>query len=241
MKKAITVILTVALTVLMVLSMVGCDMSDIGGQISSYASKLSGGETEIDTNELQQKYDDIIDSFVGSALNTFEMTVGDTHSPNATVWLKTGNGSVYSSDESVVTVTELGKVTAVGEGSAYVIIMADKTGNSLYEIYRYDVYNTAPEANLSNLPAIDGIDFANEIANFNSTALNTTTLKVGASHSPTASVWASNGGTCYTSDETVVTVAANGNVTAVGRGTAYVIIKAGIGNMFEIYKYVVNG
>ena len=42
---------------------------------------------------------------------------------------------MYSSDESVVTVSELGKVTAVGEGEAYVVI----TSNSQFQVTRYTV------------------------------------------------------------------------------------------------------
>ena len=96
-----------------------------------------------------------------------------------------------------------------------------------------------PEAGLSNLPAIEGVDFAYEIEYFNSTMLNTFTLRVGDKHTPTASVWAGDEDSCYSSDESVVFVAKNGNVFAKGRGTAYVVIK-GIGNMFEIYKYIVK-
>ena len=96
-----------------------------------------------------------------------------------------------------------------------------------------------PEAELSNLPYIEGIDFAYEIEYFNSTLFNTFTLEVGDSHTPTAAVWAGDDDSCYSSDESVVFVAKNGNVFAKGRGTAYVIIK-GVGSMFEIYKYIVK-
>ena len=99
---------------------------------------------------------------------------------------------------------------------------------------------SVPEADLSNLPEIDGVDFAYEIEYFNSTMFNTFTLKVGDSHTPTASVWAdgSEDGHCFSSNESVVFVARNGNVFAKGRGTAYVVIK-GIGQ-YEVYKYIVK-
>lgn len=99
-----------------------------------------------------------------------------------------------------------------------------------------------PEADLSNLPYIEGIDFAYEIEYFNSTMLNTFTLNVGDSHTPTAAVWTDGDeNTCFSSDESVVFVAKNGNVFAKGRGTAYVLIRAEeSSNMFEIYKYVVK-
>ena len=217
------------LVVMMLFVFTGCDMAE--RVLSEVGDSMVNQTRELD-------YDAIIDSFVESKLNTFELYIGETHSPNAAVWLKSGSGSVYSSDESVITITELGKVTAVGEGSAYVVIGA--TQNSMYEVYRYDVFAQAPEADLSNLPQIEDVDFAKEIENFNSTNLNTIELKVGDTHSPTASVWAKNGGECFTSDASVVTVASDGTVTAQSRGTAYVVIKAGIGKMFEIYKYIVK-
>lgn len=95
-----------------------------------------------------------------------------------------------------------------------------------------------PEADLSNLPEIEGVDFLYEIENFNSTFFNTFTLEVDEMHTPTAAVWAQRG-SCYTSDESVVTVAKNGNVKGIGRGTAYVVIVGSTG-MYEVYKYMVE-
>ena len=95
-----------------------------------------------------------------------------------------------------------------------------------------------PEADLSNLPAIEGVDFLYEIENFNSTPFNTFNLKVGAMHTPTAAVWAQSGN-CYTSDESVATVAKNGNVKGISRGTAYVVIVGSTG-MYEVYKYIIE-
>lgn len=217
------------LVIMLMFTFTGC------GMIDKVFEKLGTAGASV-SKELD--YDEIIESFVESPLNTFELYIDDAHAPTATVWLKNGMGSVYTSDENVVTVTKLGKVTAVGEGSAYVIIAG--MGNLMYEVYRYDVYAKAPEANLSNLPEIEGVDFLNEIENFNSNHLNTKELKVGGTHSPTASVWAQNGGQCYTSDASVVTVSSNGTVSAQGRGTAYVVITSGVGSMFEICKYIVK-
>ena len=231
MKKIIKTVLAGILSAVMLLSLVGCKGINI---------TLNGfGSNKNEQKEIN--YQAMIDSFVAGPLNTFELTIGDEHAPNATVWLKNqaANGTAYTSDESVVTVTEFGKVTAVGEGTAYIVITAQN--GAMFEVYRYDVYAEAPEADLSNLPAIDGVDLATEIANFNSTPLNTYELKIGKSHTPTAAVWTGTGAACYTTDAKVVEVAANGNVTAKGKGTAYVVIKSSIGNMFEIYKYVVNG
>ena len=183
-------------------------------------------------------YNKMIDGFVADSLNTFELTIGEEHSPTAQVWIQGGGKgtTTYSSDEKVVTINEAGKVTAVGEGSAYVVITAQF--GAMHEVYRYDVY--APEADLSHLPVIEGFDFAGQIATFSSTALNTKELHKGESHTPVAAVWAQNGGACYTSDANVVTVAPNGAVTANQRGTAYVVIKSAVGNMFEMYKYIVK-
>lgn len=221
------------LVIMVMFSFTGCGMVD--KVLEKFETTLSQTATN-ETKELD--YDAIIESFVAGPLNTFELYIDESHAPTATVWLKNGMGSVYSSDESVVTVTNLGKVSAVGEGTAYVIIGA--MNNSMYEIYRYDVFVKAPEANLSNLPEINGVDFLKEIENFNSTPLNTRELKVGGAHSPTASVWAQSGGKCFTSDASVVSVSDNGTVSAQGRGTAYVVITSGIGSMFEIYKYIVK-
>ena len=100
--------------------------------------------------------------------------------------------------------------------------------------------DSVPEADLSNLPYIEGVDFAYEIEYFNPTMLNTFTLKVGDSHTPTSAVWAdaNEDGHCFSSDESVVFVARNGNVFAKGRGTAYVVIKGM--SMYGVYKYIVK-
>ncbi len=226
MKKTARVFIAGMLVVLMLFSLTACQGA------TDILKGLKGGKS-LDESD----YQEMIDEFVSDPLNTFELTVGEEHGPGARVWLKSGGGTTYSSDESVVTVTDGGKVTAVGAGTAYVVI----TGKSdLYEVYRYDVYDVAKEADLSNLPQIDGIDFATEIANFNSTQMNTYELKVGEKHTPGAAIWAQSGGKCYTSDESVVTVNSSGNVTAQGKGTAYVIIKSSLGTMFDIYKYVVK-
>ena len=81
-----------------------------------------------------------------------------------------------------------------------------------------------------------GFDFNSAIAGFEETAFNTSDLKVGATDKPQAYVWLQNGGNIYTSDASVVTVAADGTVTAVGSGTAYVAIVASTG-MSELYRY----
>ncbi len=90
------------------------------------------------------------------------------------------------------------------------------------------------------IPALaDGFDFAPAMEEFESTLLNTTSLAVGQTHLPGASIWAQSGmATCYTSDASVVTVAEDGTVTAVGEGTAYVAIDTGA--MYQMYRYDVT-
>ncbi len=87
------------------------------------------------------------------------------------------------------------------------------------------------------IPALaDGFDFAPAIEEFESTPLNTTSLAVGQTHLPGGGVWAQSGwATCYSSDEAVVTVSADGLVTAVGEGTAYVAID--VGAMYDMFCY----
>lgn len=84
-----------------------------------------------------------------------------------------------------------------------------------------------------------GFDLDAAIADFQEDAFNTASLKVGGTDKPQAYIWAENGGRCYTSDNSVVTVAADGTVTAVGKGTAYVAIVAPTG-MYQIYRYDVT-
>ena len=84
-----------------------------------------------------------------------------------------------------------------------------------------------------------GFDFDSAIAEFEPNAFNSSALKVGATDKPQAYIWLQNGGNIYTSDESVVTVAADGTVTAVGEGTAYVAIVAATG-MSDLYRYDVT-
>lgn len=202
---------------------------------------LSGCKNTEQSASTTIDYQEKIDSFVSSDLNTFELIVGDEHKPIAAEWLKVGDGDVYSDNTDVVTVDSYGKVTAVGEGSTFVVIIAPD--HVMFEVYRYDVYGAIPEADLSRLSEIEtDIDLAYEIEHFNSTSFNTYELKVGEMHTPRASVWLNGGrGTCFSTDDSVVSIAENGNVTAVGNGTAYVLIDSGMGDMYDVYMYKVKG
>lgn len=83
------------------------------------------------------------------------------------------------------------------------------------------------------------IDFDTIISEFDSTPFNDMTLEIGKTDTPTAALWVENGGSCYISDENVVSVDENGNVTAIGEGTAYVVIVPSSGGMYETYRYTV--
>ena len=98
------------------------------------------------------KYASIIEDFVPDSFNMETLEVGQVHKPNAAIWCE-GNFlnmvKTSSTDESVVTVTSGGKVTAVGTGEAYVIIsieppiIGDLFGSMMYEIIHYEVVSDA--------------------------------------------------------------------------------------------------
>ena len=84
--------------------------------------------------ERQHSFEELIESFVPDGLNSYTLCIGQEHKPMAAAWLSSG-GEVYTSDADVVTVSDLGKVTAVGEGQAYVVICL----GSMYQVYMYTV------------------------------------------------------------------------------------------------------
>lgn len=76
-----------------------------------------------------------IEEFEPTPLNTISLEVGQTDKPGASLWMDNGMATAYSSDEAVATVAEDGTVTAVGEGTAYVVFCV----STLEKMYRYDV------------------------------------------------------------------------------------------------------
>lgn len=142
MKKLIAVTMVLVLMV----SFAGCGAVDkyldlAGGVVENMENVQTQQNRFFDLIEEQLQprpsfsYEEMIDSFVPSLSNCWDLEVGDSHKPNAACWLTNGRGDVYSSDETVVTVSKLGKVTAVGEGEAYVII----TGSTLFQVMHYTV------------------------------------------------------------------------------------------------------
>ena len=78
-----------------------------------------------------------------------------------------------------------------------------------------------------------------EIESFVPSHSNSYVLKVGEGHTPGCAIWLKGGGTCYSTDESVVTVSSTGNVHAVGTGEAFVVIKASTG-MYDVIRYTVE-
>lgn len=100
------------------------------------------------------------------------------------------------------------------------------------------------EADLSNLPAIEGADFETLIDDFVEDHFNVIALKTGEKEKPfDADYTLNNGGKCYTSDESVATVSDSGTIKAVGRGVCYVVL-VGDENVFGrdigVYKVMVD-
>lgn len=98
----------------------------------------NGGSSSVD-------YDHIIANYVEDSFNHTTLAVGEADKPQAAIWLQNNaiGCDTYTSDPSVVTVTDLGKVEAVGPGTAYVIITANF--GTMHDIHRYDVVGTAEE------------------------------------------------------------------------------------------------
>ncbi len=118
MKKVMKSLVVMGVLVVLILSLSGC------GTLNKMLN------SNID-------YDKMIESYVPDHFNDITLSVGEVDGPSARIWLETKLGSVYTSDESVVTISDLGKVTAVGPGTAYVVITAP--AGFLFEVYHYTV------------------------------------------------------------------------------------------------------
>ena len=91
--------------------------------------------------------DSAIAEFEQTQFNAKTLKVGQTISHPAAAWTNTGRTVCYSSDEAVVTVDASGKVTAVGEGQAYVAVVVE---GASYELCRYDVTSSVNTENSVN-------------------------------------------------------------------------------------------
>ncbi len=112
--------------------------------IEAAIEATSSPENQNTYDRFHDEIDKNIRDFVPDPLNTVYLSVGQRHKPNAAIW---SSITVYSSDESVVTVTDTGTVTAVGPGEAYVVIISNTSiqvnavmGTGLMmEVIRYTV------------------------------------------------------------------------------------------------------
>ncbi len=100
---------------------------------SAAETEPGSGISSAENTGIYEKYknfiDPALDDFVADALNTTYLSVGQESKPIAAVW---GDIICYSDDESVVTVSDGGKVTAVGAGQAHVVIIS-QTSLNVYE------------------------------------------------------------------------------------------------------------
>lgn len=76
----------------------------------------------------------VISEFQPNYFNDNTLTVGQTHQALGAIWAD--SGTCYTSNADVVTIADDGTVTAVGEGTCYVAVVAS-TG--MYEVSRYTV------------------------------------------------------------------------------------------------------
>ena len=86
-------------------------------------------------------FDTALSTFASTPANTVTLTVGETHLPNAAIWVQQAGGTCCSSDEAIVTVADNATVTAVSVGTAYVAIES----HGMVQLYRYDVVSSVAE------------------------------------------------------------------------------------------------
>ena len=104
-------------------------ISGIIGQLRNIFN--AGSSQDKKTNTLIQEE---IDNFVSSFENTIQLTVGETHKPQAAIWLNgQDNDDCYSTNEDVATISEGGFVKAISEGEAFIVIRS----NTMFKVYKY--------------------------------------------------------------------------------------------------------
>lgn len=168
-----------------------------------------------------KEYQEIIDDHIDGTDPTETLIIGEEHRAWGAVGLNKQASfmhKVFSSDESVVTVSSSGKVTAVGEGVAYVII-AEKLpilGVIDYDCSKYTVLS--PETAARNTAVEDW---------------DRKVLVVGEqANGPTDS-------RVYSCDESVIAVSDNGALLAVGPGVTRVVYAES--NHYSVLEYTVYG
>lgn len=168
---------------------------------------------------ISKEYQEIIDDFIEGDDTEITLVIGKEHRAQGAHNLDGKLNltyNIFSSDENVVNVSPKGKVTAISEGTAYVII-AEKLpilGIVDYDCTKYTVVT------------YDTVARNADIAFWNSD-----TLLVGetlSSASPSA---------VYSTDQSVIAISDNGAVMAVGPGVARVVYD--IGSSQNVYEYTV--
>jgi len=162
----------------------------------------------------------------GIQLNESTVTIhkGLTHQLTATVLPSDASNTnvIWSStDETVATVDENGLVTAVGKGTAMIIALTEEGYKSAMCTVTVD--NVVTSVTLNN----EALTIAK-----NGTAQLTATC-TPADADDLSLTWAS-------SDETVATVDATGQVTAIGKGTATITVTAATGVSAQCVVTVTN-
>lgn len=138
--------------------------------------------------------------------SSVSMTVGDSRSLSATKTPNDATVSWSSSDDSVVSVSSSGKVTAVGSGTATVTAKATKGNKSVSASCRIAV----EDANVS-------------------ISLSETSLSMATDDTKSLSAYTTPGDASVTwssSDSSIVTVSSSGMVSAVGAGAATITATA---------------
>ena len=137
--------------------------------------------------------------FEGSYLYLDAITVPTTPTNIDFVW--------SSSDETVATVDELGCVSAISQGNATITVSTEN--GKVYDTYDVNVKKYIPVTNIT----VDTSDIP---------------LYIGESKALMAVVEPSNATNCYvnwySTNESVATVDTNGKITAVGEGSAQIIV-----------------
>lgn len=205
-------------------------------------------------------FDKYIAEYEPSFYSDLVLEVGETDKPTASVWVEHGSGEVYSSNTNIVTVGKNGTVTAVGEGTAYVVYLGIGT---MHEVYRFtvisnDTPSVAPSEESVTTPENNTAEPSKDSADNNSTPASENTvnwnelkemyvhdefsdikLSIGETNTPGSALWIKSGAKAYSSDENVVTVSKNGTVTAVSEGTAYVAYVPPVESASKVYKVIV--
>lgn len=97
-------------------------------------------------------FEPYISDFAPTTFTDVTLNVGETDSPADSVHLSSGKGEVHVSNEAVVKVNSKGIVTAVGEGTAYVVIIADHGEDFTYR-YTVTTESKTDNSQMMELPS----------------------------------------------------------------------------------------